>query len=132
MLIFARLEENYKLLGNIEKILEVFDEHSIENLNFYLFLGKVVAKNKAFGNNIIFLQQFFPVRGVWTSPNPPEYATVYLCAKTMDRPWVEHPEHFAQIRKTLLQKKDAIRKPIKIKIHQKFWNSLPKLIFNME
>ena len=46
-----------------EKILEIVDENSIEKLNFYLFMGKLVAKNRAFGNNIIFLQQFFP--GSW-------------------------------------------------------------------
>ena len=49
--------------GNFEKILKIFDENAIEKLNFYLFLGKFVAKNRNFGNNIIFLQQFFPVRG---------------------------------------------------------------------
>ena len=52
--------------GNFEKILKIFDENSIEKLNFYLFLGKFVAKNRAFGNNIIFLQQCFLVGGVWT------------------------------------------------------------------
>ena len=46
-----------------EKILKNRGENSIEKLNFYLFLGKVVAKNTSFGNNIIFLPQFFPVRG---------------------------------------------------------------------
>ena len=48
---------------NFEKILEIFDEYSIEKLNFYLFLGKVLAKNRASGINFIFLQQIFPVRG---------------------------------------------------------------------
>ena len=48
---------------NFEKILKLFDENSVENLNFYLFLGKFVAKNRAIGNNIIFLQQYFPVGG---------------------------------------------------------------------
>ena len=70
------MDEKHKLLRNFEKILEIFDENSIEKLNFYLFLGKVAAKNRAFGNNIIFLQQFFPVGGgVQTPPNPPAYAT---------------------------------------------------------
>ena len=55
---FARLDEKHKLLGNFEKILKFFDENSIEMLNFYLFLGKDVAKNIAFGNNIIFLHFF--------------------------------------------------------------------------
>ena len=52
---FARLEEKHKLLGNSEKILKVFAENSIENLNLTI-LGKFVTKNRAFGNNIIFLQ----------------------------------------------------------------------------
>ena len=66
-LFFARLDEKHKLLRNFEKILEIFDENSIEKLHFYLFLGKVVAKIRAFGNTIIFLQQFFRVRvGVQT------------------------------------------------------------------
>ena len=38
---FAGLDEKHKLLGNFEKLLEIFDENSIENLNLYLFLGKV-------------------------------------------------------------------------------------------
>ena len=63
--------------GNFEKILKLFDENSIEKLNLYLFFGKFVAKNRNFGNNIIFLQQFFPVRGGGSNPQtpPPAYAT---------------------------------------------------------
>ena len=34
-LFFARLDEKCKLLGKFEKILKIFDENSIENLNFY-------------------------------------------------------------------------------------------------
>ena len=34
-LIFARLDEKRKYLGNFEKVLKVFDENSIEKLNFY-------------------------------------------------------------------------------------------------
>ena len=45
-----------------EKILKIFVENSIEKLNFIIF-GKVVAKNRAFGKNTSFLQQFFPVGG---------------------------------------------------------------------
>ena len=59
--------------------MEIIDENSIEKLNFYLFLGKVVAnKNRAFGNNIILLQQFFSVGGGGGSNplTPPAYATV--------------------------------------------------------
>ena len=50
--------------------MEIFDENSIEKLNFYLFSGKVVAKNRAFGNKIIFLQQFFFQLGLFEPPNP--------------------------------------------------------------
>ena len=32
-------------------------------IEFLSILGKFVAKNRNVGNNIIFLQQFFPVRG---------------------------------------------------------------------
>ena len=67
---FARLDEKHKLLGNSEKTLEFFDENSTEKLNFYLFLGKVVAKNSAFGNNIVFYN-IFPVRREFDPPNPP-------------------------------------------------------------
>ena len=57
------MDENYTLLGNFEKFWEIFDENSIEKMNFYILLGKVVAKNRAFGNNIIFLRQFFSASG---------------------------------------------------------------------
>ena len=57
---FSGLDENHKLLGNFEKISKVFVENSIEKLNFKLFLKFFLL---AFGNNIIFLLQFFPFRG---------------------------------------------------------------------
>ena len=63
----ARLHQNYTFL----EILKFFHENSIENLNFYLFLGTVIVKNRAFGNNIISLQQFFPVRGEGFEPPTP-------------------------------------------------------------
>ena len=47
-------------------------------MEFLSLLWKFVAKNRAFGNNIIFLQQFFPVRGVLNSSYPPAYATATL------------------------------------------------------
>ena len=55
---------------NFEKILKGFNKDSIEKLNFYLFLGKIVARNRNFGNHIILLQQFFPVRGGGLNPPP--------------------------------------------------------------
>ena len=52
---------------NCLEILKVFDENSIENLNFYFIFNfifqKRVTKNRAFGNNTIFLQQFFRFLG---------------------------------------------------------------------
>ena len=80
-LFLARLDEKRKLLGNFEKFLKIFDENSIEKLNFYFififyfifyFFRKFVTKNRAFGNNTIFLQQFFRFRGGGgISPLPP-------------------------------------------------------------
>ena len=35
----------------------------MEKLDFLYFLGKFVRKNRNFGNIIVFVQQFFPVRG---------------------------------------------------------------------
>ena len=60
---FRVLNEKHKCLEGFEKILEICDENSIEKLNFYLVLGKVVAKNVAFGNSIIFYYNLFRVRG---------------------------------------------------------------------
>ena len=66
---FSRLDEKHKLLGNFEKILKFFDKNSLEKLNFlffyfyFLFFPKFVTKNRAFGNNTIFLQQFFRFGG---------------------------------------------------------------------
>ena len=72
---FARLDEKHKLLGNFEKILKVFDENSLEKLNFlflfFIFFRKFVTQNRAFGNNTIFLQQFFRFRGGEFPPLPP-------------------------------------------------------------
>ena len=50
-------------LGNFKKTLKIFDENSIEKLNFDPFLSKFVAKNRALGNSIIFFQQFFRFGG---------------------------------------------------------------------
>ena len=39
--IFARLDEKHNCLGNFEKFLKIFDENSMEKLNFSLFSGKI-------------------------------------------------------------------------------------------
>ena len=43
-------------------------------MEFLSIFGKVVAKNRAFGNNIIFLQQFFSISGGGRSLCPPPMA----------------------------------------------------------
>ena len=63
----------------VGKFWENFDENSIENLNFLFFFRKFVTKNRAFGNNTIFLQQFFPFRG-GDFLLPPSYAIALGCS----------------------------------------------------
>ena len=38
----SRLDDKLKLFGNFEKYLKFFDENSIEKLNFYLYLEKLL------------------------------------------------------------------------------------------
>ena len=64
---FSRVWAKNNLVGKFWEKFDFFDNNSIENWLFYLFWWKFVAKNRAFGNKIIFLQQFFPVQRVWTS-----------------------------------------------------------------
>ena len=53
---------------------EIFDQNSIEKLDFFIIFGKFVTKNRDFGNNTIFQQQFLRFRGGGISPFPPGYA----------------------------------------------------------
>ena len=74
------MDQKRKLLGNFEKIFTFFDENSIEKWNFFIFIfiGKFVTKNRAFGNSNSFLQQFFRFffGGGGFPPFPPAYALV--------------------------------------------------------
>ena len=82
---FRRLDEKHRLLRNFEQIVKFIDENSIEKLNFlfffifiFYFFRKFVTKNRALGNNTIFLQQFFRFRGGGDfPPSPPGYALVH-------------------------------------------------------
>ena len=48
----------------------------IQKIELSTIFGKVIAKNRAFGNNSIFLQQLFPFRGGVLNHQPtPAYAT---------------------------------------------------------
>ena len=48
----------WEILRKLWKILKKFNR----KIKFLTMFGKVFAKNRAFGNNIIFLEQFFPFR----------------------------------------------------------------------
>ena len=64
---FCAFRRKRKLLGNFEKILKIFDENSIGKWNlfiFYFYFGKFVTKNRAFGNNTIFYNNFFGFGGI--------------------------------------------------------------------
>ena len=61
-LLFSAFGWTTQLVVNFEKIFKIFDENSIDKLNFYFW--KFVTKNIAFGSNTIFLQQF-SVSGGW-------------------------------------------------------------------
>ena len=63
---FARLDGNYKLLGKFEKSLEI----SIENLKFYLKLGKIVAKIELSEITSFFYTNFFRFGGGGLNPPP--------------------------------------------------------------
>ena len=52
-------------LGNYEKIFKFAEENSIVKLNFIYFGGDVLAKTRAFWNNLIILQQFPPCIRHW-------------------------------------------------------------------
>ena len=61
---FSRVWAKNTNFGNFEKFSKIFDKNSIGKFSEFLTIfGKVVAKNRAFGNTIIFLLQFFPFRG---------------------------------------------------------------------
>ena len=79
---FLRVWTKNEIVG---KFWEIFDENSIEKLNFFYFLliifyffRKFVIKNRAFGNNFQQLQQFFRFRG-GGFPLPPGYALAPVC-----------------------------------------------------
>ena len=66
-LIFCAFGRKRQFIGNFEKIFENFWWKFYTKIEFFifyfLFFRKFVTKNRAFGNNTIFLQQFFRFRG---------------------------------------------------------------------
>ena len=69
-------------IANCWESLKIFDLNSIEKLHFYFIFKfifrKFVTKNRAFGNNTIFLQQFF-----WFRAFPPPLATPLVCRQAV-------------------------------------------------
>ena len=59
-----------QLIGKFWENFESFNENFIEKWKFYFIFRKFVTKNRAFGSNTIFLQQFFRFRGGGISPFP--------------------------------------------------------------
>ena len=67
------MDKKHKLLGNFEKIVKIFDENSIEKLNFIIFIGNMLLKiepseiTQFFYNNVSAWGGGFP-------PTPPKSA----------------------------------------------------------
>ena len=60
-----------QLIGKFWENFESFNENFIEKWKFYFIFRKFVTKNRAFGSNTIFLQQFFRFRGGVGFPSSP-------------------------------------------------------------
>ena len=63
---FRAFGQKHTLLGNFENFWWKFNR----KFGFLTIFGKFVTENRAFGNNISFLQQFFSVSGGGDSPSP--------------------------------------------------------------
>ena len=80
-LIFARLDEKYKVLGNFEKILKFFDINSLEKLNFYLCLEKLLLKIEPSEITSFFYNNFFNFGGGGNVPPGGATALLYKLAQ---------------------------------------------------
>ena len=87
---FTRLDEKHNLLEILRKFFKIFDENSIEKLNFYFIFILENSLLKIEPSEItIFLQRFFRFRG-GGSPFPP-LATPLLQAILIRKPSVLSP-----------------------------------------
>ena len=65
------MDEKYKFLENFEKFLKFLDKNSLEKMNFYLFLEKLLLKiepseiTSFFYNNLFNFVGTFPVFTPW-------------------------------------------------------------------
>ena len=65
------LDEKSKLLGSLWEKFENFSWKFNSKIEFVNIIGKVVGKNRAIGNNIVYLQEFFQFRGRANVPYVP-------------------------------------------------------------
>ena len=59
-----RLDEKHKFFEIFEKFLKIFDENSIEKLNFLLFLENLLLKIEPSEISSFFYNSFFSFRGI--------------------------------------------------------------------
>ena len=78
MLTFRAFGQKTQIVWKFWENFENFWYKFNRNIEFLATLGKVVAKNRAFGNNIIFLQQFFQFRGERSLCPSPLAAPMYM------------------------------------------------------
>ena len=83
---FARLDEKRKLLGNFEKILKIFDEHSIEKLNFYFIFifENLLLKIDPSEITPFFYNNFFRFRGDFPLPLATPLSGCQPLSKSLD------------------------------------------------
>ena len=99
---FVRFDEKHKLLGNFEKISKFLMK--IQWKNWILtIIGKVVSKNRAFENNIIFLQQLFPLRGSITPVAPWLRHWLQWLSKTLFEPSFHSSKYFYDLAQNILR-----------------------------
>ena len=78
--IFGRFDEKHNSLGNFEKFLKIFDENSMEKLNFSIFWENLLLKIETSEITSLFYNNSFRFGGgggVHTPKPPPAYATVW-------------------------------------------------------
>ena len=78
-LIFRAFGRKTQIVGKCWENFEIFWWKFNRKIAFLIIFGKFVTKNRAFGNNTIFLQQFFGFGGIPPLATPLEYMYVNSC-----------------------------------------------------
>ena len=71
--LFARVDEKRQFLGNFEKILEIFEENSIEKMIFLLFLERLLLNIEPWKITPDFYNNFSLFRGGAFPCSPPPF-----------------------------------------------------------